>query len=56
MPTTATRANHTFHGGTREGVPISTQSGPYYNSSPNKQVRSNTAWVNTYFPEETKKK
>ncbi len=53
---TPTRANHVYSRGTPEGVPISTQSGPYYNSFPNKSVPSHTAWVNTYFPGENEKK
>jgi len=49
---TSDRSNHTFTNGKREGVPISTQSGPYHNSFPNKKnMPSSTAWLNTYWPE-----
>jgi hypothetical protein len=51
MPIVPDRSNLRFQGGSPQGVPISTQSGPYYNSFPNRKVRSHTAWVNTYFPE-----
>jgi hypothetical protein len=50
MPTTAARANLTFPNGNAQGVPISTQSGPYKNAYPNQKVPSTTAWVNTYMP------
>jgi hypothetical protein len=46
---TADRSNQKFPRGTPEGVPISTQSGPYNNSFPNKKVPSRTAWLNTYW-------
>lgn len=35
--------------------PISTQSGPYDNSFPNKDFPSRVAWINTYFPDEKEK-
>jgi len=43
------RSNYKFEGGRPQGVPISTQSGPYNNSFPNKRVPSRTAWLNTYW-------
>ncbi len=43
------RSNYAFHNGRPQGVPISTQSGPYNNSYPNKRVPSKTAWLNTYW-------
>jgi hypothetical protein len=43
------RSNYVFHNGRPQGVPISTQSGPYNNSYPNKRVPSRTAWLNTYW-------
>ncbi len=53
---TPTRANKVYQGGSAKGVPISTQSGPYYNSFPNKSVPSHTAWLNTYSPDANEKK
>jgi hypothetical protein len=53
---TPSRANKIYKRGTREGVPISTQSGPYYNSYLGKDVKSHTAWLNTYQSENEKKK
>jgi hypothetical protein len=47
--TTPDRSNYVFHNGRTQGVPISTQSGPYNNSFPNKKVPSRTAWLNTYW-------
>jgi hypothetical protein len=47
--TTPDRSNYVFHNGRPQGVPISTQSGPYNNSFPNKRVPSRTAWLNTYW-------
>jgi hypothetical protein len=44
----ADRSNQKYRGGTRAGVPLRTQSGPYRNSYPNKEVLSNRAWLNTY--------
>jgi hypothetical protein len=46
---TPTRSNYVFHNGRPQGVPISTQSGPYNNSYPNTRVPSRTAWLNTYW-------
>ena len=45
----ADRSNYVFHKGKPQGVPISTQSGPYNNSYPNQRVPSRTAWLNTYW-------
>ena len=56
LDVTPTRANHVYSRGTPNGVPISTQSGPYRNSFPNKSVPSHIAWVNTYFPGGTRKR
>jgi len=44
-----TRSNFRFRGGRPQGVPISTQSGPYNNSYMGEQVGSRTAWLNTYW-------
>lgn len=55
MNGTPTRANKVYQGGSAKGVPISTQSGPYHNSFPNKTVPS-LAWVGTYFPDENDEK
>ena len=46
--TDAGRSNLRFEGGTREGVRIRTQSGPYNNSFLGGDVPSRTAWLNTY--------
>ena len=40
----------------KERYPISTQSGPYDNSFPNKDAPRHTTWVNTYLPDEKEKK
>jgi hypothetical protein len=53
---TPSRSNKIYQGGSAKGVPISTQSGPYDNSFPNKSVRSRLAWVGTYLPDENDKK
>lgn len=45
----AERSNHKFPGGRPEGVPISTQSGPYNNSYTGGQMESRTTWLNTYW-------
>ncbi len=42
------RGNYVFAHGNSEGVPISTQSGPYNNSYTRGQVPSSTVWLNTY--------
>jgi hypothetical protein len=42
------RANYVFRGGRPEGVPISTQSGPYNNSYTGGEMSSRTARLNTY--------
>jgi hypothetical protein len=47
---TADRSNQKFPRGTPEGVPISTQSGPYNNTYTKGQVPSRAAWLNTYWP------
>jgi len=45
----ASRANLKFAHGDPEGVPLSTQSGPYNNAYTKGQVPSRKAWLNTYF-------
>jgi hypothetical protein len=42
------RSKYVFHGGNSEGVPISTQSGPYNNSYTGGAMPSRVAWLNTY--------
>lgn len=49
------RSNWKFGAGTSEGIKISTQSGPYHNSFFG-DVKSHTAWVDTYLPGEDEKK
>ena len=56
MRPTPDRSNRQFPKGTREGVPISTQSGPYDNSFLKRDVPSHTVWVNTYLPDKNDKK
>ena len=46
---TPDRSNLRFRGGRPQGVPISTQSGPYDNSYTGGQVESRTTWLNTYW-------
>src|SRR3989441_12682208 len=53
---TPSRANKVYKRGTREGVPISTQSGPYYNSYLGRDVKSHVAWLDTYRSEYEKDK
>jgi hypothetical protein len=53
---TPSRANKIYKRGTREGVPIRTQSGPYYNSYLGRDVKSHKAWVNTYGSDHEKDK
>lgn len=48
---TPSRANKIYPRGTAKGVAISTQSGPYYNSYLGRDVKSHTAWLNTYLSE-----
>jgi hypothetical protein len=48
LPVTPDRSDRKFPNGT---APLRTQSGPYRNSFPNKDVSSNRAWINTYGPE-----
>jgi len=50
------RSNLKFPNGTPEGVTLSTQSGPYDNSFPNKNAPAHTTWLSTYFPDEEEKK
>lgn len=47
---TADRSNRTFPGGLPQGVPLSTQSGPYDNSYTKGKVKSPIVWLNTYWP------
>ena len=49
LPITPDRSNRQFP---NASVPLRTQSGPYNNSFPNRDVPSNRAWVNTYAPQE----
>jgi hypothetical protein len=56
IETTPSRANKIYKKGTREGVPITTQSGPYYNSYLGRDVKSHVAWLNTYGSEYKKEK
>lgn len=56
VPVTPDRSNWKFPRGTAEGLAISTQSGPYNNSFPNRDVPSRIAWVNTYLPDENERK
>jgi len=49
LPVTPDRSNRQFP---NASVPLRTQSGPYNNSFPNKDVPSSRAWVNTYAPEQ----
>ena len=44
----ASRANRVLSDYRPQGVPLSTQSGPYNNSYPNEKIPSRTAWLNTY--------
>ena len=53
---TPSRANKIYPRGTREGVAITTQSGPYYNSYLSGDVKSHTAWLNTYRSEYEEKR
>jgi hypothetical protein len=48
---TASRSNHVFAGpqAKPEGVPISTQAGPYNNSYTGGDMPSRVAWLNTYY-------
>lgn len=45
---TPDRSNYHFKNGSAQGVRLHTQSGPYDNAFPNKQVPSRRVWVNTY--------
>jgi hypothetical protein len=49
LPVTPDRSGRKFPNAT---APFRTQSGPYRNSFPNKDVPSNRAWINTYGPED----
>jgi len=46
--TNADRSNMKFRHGTREGLPLTTQSGPFHNSFLGNHVRSHQVYVNTY--------
>lgn len=50
------RSNWRFKNGTPEGLSVSTLSGPYDNSFPNKNAPAHTTWVNTYLPGENEKR
>jgi len=50
------RSNWKFPNGTAEGLTVSTQSGPYDNSFPNKNAPAHAIWLNTYLPDEEEKK
>ncbi len=50
------RSNWKFPNGAPEGLTLSTQSGPYDNSFPNKNAPTHTTWLSTYFPAEEEKK
>ena len=50
------RSNWKFPNGTTEGLALSTQSGPYDNSFPNRNAPAHTTWLNTYFPDANDKK
>ena len=44
----ASRTNRVMSAARPRGVPLATQSGPYNNSFPNRQVPSRIVWLNTY--------
>jgi len=46
---TPSRANRVLSGYRPQGVPLSTQSGPYNNSYTGRDVKSRTVWLNTYW-------
>jgi len=50
------RSNWKFPNGTSEGLTMSTHSGPYDNSLPNRNAPAHTTWLNTYFPDANDKK
>ena len=50
--THAGRGNRIMSDKNREGVRLSTQSGPYNNSFPNEKVPSRIAWLDTFYPED----
>jgi hypothetical protein len=50
------RSNWKFPKGTPEGLTLSTQSGPYDNSFPNRNAPAHATWLSTYFPDEEEKK
>ncbi len=56
IETNPSRANKIYPRGTAKGVAINTQSGPYYNSYLGRDVKSHTAWLNTYRSEYEKKR
>jgi len=47
--TTPDRSNLKYKNGSPQGVPLSTQSGPYDNTYTKGQVPSRTVWMNTYW-------
>jgi len=47
--TTPDRSNLKYKNGSPQGVPLSTQSGPYDNTYTKGQVPSRTVWLNTYW-------
>lgn len=49
--TNADRSNIKFEGGSREGLPLKTQSGPFNNSYLKNHVPSRQVWIDTYGPE-----
>lgn len=53
---TPDRSNRKFPHGSPKGVELSTQSGPYNNTFPNREVPSRTVWLNTYLPDDNDKK
>jgi hypothetical protein len=53
---TPSRANQIYSSENKNGVPISSQSGPYGNSYPQGDAGSRTIWVNTYMPDENDKR
>ena len=49
--TNADRSNFKFKGGSHEGLPLKTQSGPFDNSYLKNHVPSRQVWIDTYGPE-----
>jgi hypothetical protein len=50
LRTNASQGNRIMSEDNKEGVRLSTQSGPYNNSYPNKDTPSRTVWIDTYYP------